>query len=744
MKSLKIEVKGLVQGVGFRPFIYLLASKFSIFGEVFNDSSGVKIEIYADDLSCDKFIQAIRDELPPLARIDELSIAPSQRKFSEFKIITSKDAQKIAPILPDFAICDECKSEFYDPRNRRYHHPFINCTNCGPRFSIIRSLPYDRQNTTMAKFKMCDECQNEYENPLNRRYHAQPVACNECGAKVSLKSLDNEIKFSDFEAINECVRELKNGKIIAIKGIGGFHLVCNALNETAINSLRSRKNRPHKPFALMCKDEIMASNFAEFSQSELKLLNSNIKPIVLVKKNRNLPEILAPNLDKVGIFLAPTSLHLLLFEYTHFPLIATSANISGEPIIKNYDEVCLKLKNIADLVLDNDRDILNPSDDSIAFVCDGKTQWLRTSRGIKPKIIKSKFSQKSCFLAIGSELKNEFAIYKDGLIFSSPYIGDLKNTATFERFLSLVDMFKSVYELEFDFVVADLHPYFLHTKHFEKLGFKVRKVQHHYAHVLSVMFENDLQGEVLGFGFDGTGYGDDASIWGGEVFLADENGYERVAKFDPFLLVGGDNAIKNIYHLTYAILKKYQISAPKWEAKFDKIKLANLSKIISKNIGVQTNSLGRIFDAFASLVLGIETISYDAQAAMELESLYDESLDIAYKFDIENGIINYKNAFLNALADEPKVAATGFINGIADLILELALHHKKPVVLGGGVFQNRALLSKTISNLEKNSIKYYLPKDEPANDSAIAMGQIYYGLKFLSYNQKQKIRNHNE
>lgn len=738
MKSLRIEVFGLVQGVGFRPFIYNLALRFGIFGRVFNDCEGVKIDIYAKDEICDQFCKAIFDELPPLARIDDFKVLHSELKFDTFKIVNSQFTQKLNPILPDFAICDECKAEFYDHTNPRYHHPFINCTNCGPRFSIIKSLPYDRKNTTMKNFKMCDKCETEYKDPLNRRYHAQPIACNACGPKVYLKDMSEEILAKNEEAVKLCATWLKKGKIIAIKGIGGFHLVCRADDSEVLRTLRQKKQRPSKPFAIMCKDEKMALKYAKFSKKELELLNSNIKPIVLASNLNALPEELAPGLQKIGIFLAPTALHLLLFEYIDFPIVATSANISGEPIITNSIDIVKKLGGVVHLILDNDREIINPSDDSIAFFADDRLQWIRTSRGIKPKIIRSKFSQKGCFLALGGELKNQFAIYKDGLIFSSVYIGDLKNIATFERFLNLVEKFSQTYDFKFDFIIGDLHPHFLHTKYFEKQGFKLYKAQHHWAHLLSVMIENDISSEVLGVAFDGTGYGDDGEIWGGELFLCDQKGYKRILHFDEFELIGGDKSIKNIYYLTYAILRKYDIDAPEFKSRFDEKTLLNLDKVLSRNINlVKTSSLGRIFDAFACLALKIDTVSYDAQAAMSLEALYDENLDISYKFEIENDVITYKDVFLNALSGSPRVLATGFINGLADLILSVALMYKKPLVLSGGVFQNRALLTKTISNLKQAGITFYLPKDEPANDSGLAMGQIYYGLNFLGYNSNK-------
>lgn len=739
LKYLKISISGLVQGVGFRPFIFRLAARFGLVGEVFNDSQGVKIFICGSEVDCDKFCDLIFTELPPLARIDSFlvdNVFFDSFKFNgKFIISESRNSEKLSPILPDFAICDDCVREFYDKKNRRYHYPFINCTNCGPRFSIISSLPYDRKNTSMEHFVMCKDCQNEYKNPSDRRYHAQPISCFNCGPSLSF--YDKYGKKIPGDAVRMCADALKNGKIVAIKGIGGFHLVANAMNYDVINSLRIRKNRPDKPFAIMCKDLNMVKKFAYLKRIEEELLTSKIKPIVLLKSRKKLPSNLNDNLDGVGIFLPPTALHLSLFEQISDPLIATSANISSEPILTSFNEILSKLGGVVDFILDHDRAIINPSDDSIAFCVNDKTQWIRASRGIKPRIIKTKFNQNGTFLAIGSELKNEFAIYTNGMIISSPYIGDLKNIATFERFKLILTMFERTYDLKFDFVVADFHPHFMHTKFFEKLGYKIHRIGHHHAHILSVMFENDLNCNVLGFAFDGTGYArnsqDEAEIWGGEVMLCDKNtNFKRILHFDEFALIGGDNAIKKIHHLAYAILKKYDILADEFLSKFDQRKLNNLDIMMKKSI--KTSSLGRIFDAFACIVLDIFEISYDAQAAMKLEALYDDSLDVAYEFKIKNEKIEYKEVFLGALNDEPKVAATAFINGLANLILTVVLSYDKslPVVLSGGVFQNKALLKNVIDKFLVNKIEFYLPKNETSNDSAIAMGQIYYGLNLLN------------
>ena len=748
LKSYKIEIFGAVQGVGFRPFVYRICTDLGLFGEVFNDGEGVKIFINGSNLHLKELEKKLKYELPPLARIDKIKIYEiPQRIYNDFKIVSSQNSQKFNPILPDFAICDDCRREFYDPQNKRYKYPFINCTNCGPRLSIIAKLPYDRANTTMAKFKMCEFCESEYKNPLNRRYHAEPTACAKCGPKLFLKNASGEILEQGENAVKKLCEIIKQGSIVAVKGLGGFHIMCDATNERAVECLRIRKNRPDKPFAVMCKDSQMAENFAKFSENEKELLNSQIKPIVLAKKLKNsqnltLAEAVAPNLDKVGIFLANTGVHLLIFEYFARPLIATSANISGEPIIFDGANLRQKLGSVIDFYLDNDRDILTPSDDSIAFCVENlqnSTQFLRTSRGLNPQIFKSKFDIKGTFLALGAELKNEFAIYKDGQIFISPYIGDLKNIATNERFFALLDMFIKTYDLKFDAVLGDLHPNFLHTKHFENLGYKVIRFQHHFSHLVANLSENNLLGsekKYLGFSFDGTGYGTDGTIWGGEVFEFDEFGFKRVLHFDEFSLIGGENSIKNIYKLAISLIFKFGIEdeASAYLSQFSETEISNLKKIAPRS--PRTSSLGRIFDAFCAVICAQKSVSFDGQSGMRLENLFDESKitpqsEKRYKFEIKNGKISVKNAFLNALNDEPKTAATNFINAIAKIMLQIAKAQNLEVVLSGGVFQNATLLNLLIQKFSQNGIKFHLHKNTPTNDSGVALGQLMAHLSRL-------------
>ena len=761
-----------------RPFIYNLALSLGLKGQVYNDGIGVQISLCGSAADCESFLSRLKKNPPPLARIDEIICESSSEIFDDFRILSSQQAQKIAPILSDFAICADCEAEFRDPKNRRYHHAFINCTHCGPRFSIISSLPYDRKNTSMAEFKMCASCEREYNDPLNRRFHAQPTCCPNCGPKAFLKDLKGQILAGDKSAFSTCAELLEQGKIIAIKGLGGFHLCCDGSNAKAINELRKRKNRPAKPLAIMCENEQMASALADFTKGEKKLLNSQLRPIVLAKKSQvlkpKLSQAIAPNIDKIGVFLAPTSFNLLLFHYFKKPIIATSANLSGEPIITSFNELCAKLNSVADFVLDHNRQILNPSDDSVVFYSESLelAQYIRTSRGLRPSIVpfeipnnispnsripseNSKIPSENLLnsripsensripkytprtphktiLALGSELKNTFGIYYKGNIFLSPYIGDLKNIATKERFDALLATFKRTYELEFTEIIADLHPHFSHTKDFEKSGQNIKKLAHHKAHIYSVMCENNLplNADIIGFAFDGTGYGEDSKIWGGEVFgVCKSKGLKRLYHFDNFAMIGSQNAIKNIYFLAFALLRKYELSAPSFFGRFNQNQLKRL-EIGLKAASVQTSSLGRIFDAVASIVLGLDSVSYDAQAPMELEALYDSSLDVCYEFSVSGEIISLEAVLKSILAENlPSVAATGFINGIAALVAKIAKKHEKSVVLGGGCFANKALLEQTITLLKAQNTPYYLPKNLPAGDESIALGQLYYALK---------------
>ncbi|WP_107797193.1 carbamoyltransferase HypF [Campylobacter concisus] len=736
--SFRYEIKGLVQGVGFRPFVYTLADKFALVGEIYNDDEGVKLNFSGEEASFLAFEKELYEKLPALARIDELHKFKIDQIYEKLEIIASKRATKQAPILPDYALCDDCLREFYDHTNPRYKYPFINCTNCGPRFSIIKALPYDRVNTTMNEFKMCEFCESEYKDPLNRRYHAEPISCPNCGPKLYLKDKFGKVLASKNEAAKEAARLINEGKILAIKGLGGFHLVCDATNEAAVCELRARKHRPSKPFALMSKNLQNARKIAQISEAEAKLLSSNLKPIVLLeaKNGSNIAKSVAPNLNKLGVMLAFSGIHLLLFDYLEHDIIATSANISGEVVIKDESELREKLGEVIDFYLDHDREIYSPSDDSIAFCVEDEVIFTRTSRGLNPNFIHTNFKQKGTFLALGAELKSSFCIYKDGLLMVSPYIGDLKNVATFDRFKDIFTLFETTYDLKIDKVIADLHPNFLNTKWAKDQGFELVHLQHHYAHLLSVIFENDLPDkEYLGFCFDGTGYAEDGKIWGGEVFRLDKNSHKRVYHFDEFSLFGGENSIKNIYLIAYSIILKYELEdeGRKFLVNFDEKVLRNFKMMEQKGLNlVKTSSVGRIFDAFGAIICGIFHSSYEGESGMRLEALYDKNLDACYKFSLNDGVIGFKDAFKSALKDEPRVAATAFINGMADIIFEISKNEKKEILLSGGVFQNKTLLELIYKKFTEANLKFYINKKFCSNDSNVNLGQIYYYLSTFS------------
>lgn len=719
----KIKISGLVQGVGFRPFIYEIALKLQLLGEVKNDGFGVEILLSCSYKKCLEFIEQLKSNPPPLARIDKIEILKCRLKvYHNFCIASSKQSIKTTPILSDFALCQECKNEFYDLNNKRFHYPFITCTHCGPRFSIIKNLPYDRVNTTMDKFKMCNFCEKEYKNPSNRRFHAQPISCSKCKISVYLKNKQGEILFTDENAFIECAKLLKKGNILAIKGMGGFHLMCDAFNEKALKELRIRKNRPKKPFALMCKDIKDIKKLAFLSDEEERLISSSLAPIVILKAKKNF-DLIAPDIDKIGIMMAYTPLHLLIFEYFKGILVATSANLSGESIIKDEDNLRFKLDRVFDYYLDYDRAIFNSSDDSIAQLINNQAMFLRTSRGLNPYYIETNLNFNQTYLALGSELKNEFVIFYQNKILISPYIGDLKSVDTYERFLRLLDFFKKSYDLKFDTILCDKHPYFLYTKDFKQ----TIKIQHHYAHFCAAYFEYQEEfikdEKVLGFIWDGTGYGDDGSIWGGEIFIANLKEYERIAHFDDFKLINVD--IKNIYNLALSVIWHYNLEnlAQDFLDKISKVKFENLKKIYT-NSTLKTSSLGRIIDAFGAIVFDLDQSSYEAQIGLMCESFYQRDLNFSYKLYVENGKINFKELILGALRDEKSKAITGMLNGLADFIIKYSQNYNFKVLLSGGVFQNKTLLEI----LKAKNLDFFVPLKYPCNDSSIALGQMIHFL----------------
>lgn len=734
--SYSFLIKGAVQGVGFRPFVYKTAAKFGINGFVINDANGVYIEAEGSLENLDFFENSLKFELPPLARVDffekkELIL----QNFTNFTIKKSNSSKSpTTQVLPDFAICEDCQKEFYDKNNSRFLYPFINCTNCGPRYSIIKNLPYDRHNTTMDKFKMCRSCQNEYESPLDRRYHAQPISCLSCGPSLSLHKNTGEIISKD-DVIFKISEKIKEKKIVAIKGLGGFHIICDARDDEVIKRLRVLKNRPLKPFAIMCKNQKTAKELAQISAKEQEVLSSIHKPIVLLnsKQSNKISNLVAPDINKIGIFLPYTGIHLLLFEYIDFAIIATSANLSGEPIITNSNDLVKKLSNVIDFYVDYDREIINASDDSVVQIVDEKVVFLRLSRGFAPRVYKTNFNFKKQVLALGAQQKNQICFYKEGQIYQSPYIGDMEKNASYEYFLKTVQSFSRFYELRIEQILADKHPNFTLNSWAKEQKKPILTTQHHFAHIKTAMFENNLQ-NALGVAFDGTGYGDDGSIWGGEFLLCENNNYKRVAYFEPFKLIGGDKGIKDLEKLTFSML--YEQKDEKSKEFISKLKQSKLlSKIYQENINtINCSSVGRIFDVLYYIMTAEKTLSYDAQSGMYLEKYYDENIKESYDFILENEVIKYKHILPLMFSETKAEISSKFLNALSDIILKIIQIYNKPAVLSGGVFQNKTLLQILFQKAKQANLKLYIPANNSPNDGSISFGQM---VNFLQQNEKK-------
>jgi hydrogenase maturation protein HypF len=730
------HIEGIVQGVGFRPFVYTLALRYGLTGFVLNNALGVEIELEGSNERLEAFDKSLLSELPPLARVDvckkqELSLLG----YTDFSIHESEEgAIKSSLVLPDMALCLDCLKELGDSTNRRHHYFFINCTNCGPRYSIIKTVPYDRPHTSMHPFVMCDACQAEYTNPLDRRYHAQPISCSQCGPTVVLKQMDGAVLAHDEEALKLLAQKISEGFIVAMKGMGGFHLICDATNDKAVQTLRDRKKRPTKPFAVMFKDIAAIEEQCLLTAKEKEGVLSQLRPIVLVKRKAlttmTLSSLIAPKIDRLGVFLPYTPLHVMLFTQLNTPIIATSANCSGEPIL--YDAISLeeRLGEIVDVYLDYNREIINSSDDSIVQYIDDKPLLMRLSRGLAPLSFRLKTDEKRSILAVGAHQKNAVAIYLNGQVIVSPYIGDLDTLVGFELFIKTLQSLEQFYDFKPDLIAGDLHPNYATTQWAKTQDVPFIQIQHHYAHILSAMFEYRLDEKVLGIAWDGTGYGEDGTIWGGEFLLCDTHGFERVAHFEPFCLLGGDASIKETRRVLASIMwdlesRGHEVGKS-LEKYFTPSELKNLKQLYTKKINAPLcSSLGRIFDAVAVLC-GMEgRVSYDGESGLFIESLYDATIQEAYSFTCKEGVIEYKEAFLEMIYDEPRVIASKFINALAHLIVEMAQTYPYKVILSGGVFQNRTLLEKVLTCKELTFISQH---QIPPNDGGICVGQLYFAL----------------
>ncbi|MEW6285661.1 MAG: carbamoyltransferase HypF [Chloroflexota bacterium] len=764
MVGARIHITGIVQGVGFRPFVYNLAMRLNLKGWVRNTSAGVDIEVDGERDALDAFLKALRDEAPPLARIDELtaSFCPANG-FNTFRIIHSEAIPSaFQPISPDVAVCDDCLRELFDPNDRRYRYPFINCTNCGPRFTIIKDIPYDRPNTTMASFPMCPDCAQEYNDPSNRRFHAQPVACPVCGPKVWLENLSNvegQTSLPSDDAILETQRLLADGKIVAIKGLGGFHLACDATNSSAVNELRRRKLRVDKPFALMMPDLETIEQHCFVNEAERQLLTSTARPIVLLRRKpeSNIAKEVAPRQDTLGVMLPYTPLHYLLFnndQSLFSALVMTSGNLSEEPIATSNDEARRRLASLADAFLMHDRDIYVRCDDSVVRVigdqlsvvsektdhCSLITYPLRRSRGYSPFPVKLPFDVPQ-LLAAGAELKNTFCITNGRYAFLSHHIGDMENYETLKSFEQGVEHFERLFRVKPEAIAHDMHPNYLATRYAleraEREGLPAVAVQHHHAHIAACMAEHGLSEPVIGAAFDGTGYGEDGAIWGGELLVAEYKSYRRAAHLEYFPLPGGDAAIKRPARTALALLWSLGME---WETDLAPVKdfsaeeLVMLRAQLERQINTPlTSSMGRLFDAAAALAGVRQKVNYEGQAAIEFEALADEAEAESYAFGVEAGWVGVRSAVEALVRDVragvpiPKISAR-FHNGLAQAVRDAVRKIGedtgiRSVVLSGGVWQNITLLRRTFALLREDDFKVYIHREVPANDGGLSLGQ---------------------
>jgi hydrogenase maturation protein HypF len=756
-----IHIKGVVQGVGFRPFVYNLATELGLSGWVLNSSSGVEIQAVGPGYVLDEFVERLMNDAPPLAHIEYISattIPPSAVDVpDDHFIIRHSQARpgEFLPISPDVSICDDCLRELFDPGDRRYRYPFINCTNCGPRFTIIQDIPYDRPKTTMASFTMCPDCQAEYDDPANRRFHAQPNACPVCGPQVKLQITNHKSQISGEDVIQAVREMLVAGKTVAVKGLGGFHLACDATNDEVVALLRERKGRVDKPFAIMSFDLETAESYCEVNDDERALLTSRERPIVLLRRRPNAPisPLVAPGNNTLGVMLPYTPLHYLLLEPSRsFPLalVMTSGNYSEEPIAADNDEALERLGNLADAFLLHDRDIHARCDDSVTRIFARAELPIRRSRGYAPYPVHLPFEVRQV-LAVGAELKNTFCLTRDRYAFLSQHIGDMENYETLQFFEQMVEQLKRAFRIEPEIIAYDLHPGYLSSKYAKEVGGKKQEarddlascilhpVQHHHAHVASVMAENGLTGErpVIGVAFDGTGYGTDGAIWGGEFLIADYASFRRAAHLKYVPLPGGDAAIRKPYRTALAHLWAAGVA---WGDDLPPVAAASLGErpILLQQLErevsvVPTSSVGRLFDAVSALAGVRQEINYEAQAAIEFEMLVEGGVEEAYSFTLDGEEIDVSPCIRAVVADvragiPAGMIAARFHNGLARMIRDVCLCLRKEtglkeVALSGGVFQNVALLARTLPLLEESGFVTYVHRLVPPNDACISLGQ---------------------
>jgi hydrogenase maturation protein HypF len=747
---LKIHITGAVQGVGFRPFVYRLAEEAGLRGYVLNDINGVLIEAEGEKSELDRFLIRVDREKPVLSKIYSMRHSFFEGTcHKDFEIRESEgNGDRRLSILPDIAICEECSKEIDDPDDRRFEYPFTNCTNCGPRFTIIDDIPYDRQSTSMKTFKMCPECWTEYNHVLDRRFHAQPDACHSCGPWVTLYDSKGNLMSDKDGAIESAVNLIKEGDIVAIKGVGGYHLLCDAMNEDAVVRLRRRKQREEKPMAVMFPDMEGIKAEAIINDLEERAINSVEKPIVIVQKKEgnSLARSVSARNSTMGVFLPYTPLHRIMLRKLNSPVIATSANMTDEPIASDEKDAFARLEGIADGFLAHNREIVRRCDDSVVRITAQRQMPVRRSRGFAPLPVVLPFKLKAPVLALGAYMNNTIAVGIDDKVYLSQHIGDLETPLAAEFYEETIDDFLRLFDIEPEIVVSDLHPGYYSTKLGERrFGDRLKKVQHHYAHILSCMAENDMpeDAQVIGMAFDGTGYGTDNTIWGGEVMIASYKGFERAFHLQPYKLPGGDMAVKeprrtalSLLYSTFGekVLEMECAELPEKEKLF-------LIEMMKKDMNSPlTTSMGRLFDGVASMIGLIHKISYHAQAAIALEQLALRSnASGSYPVVVKSSMIGHmpliKGIMDDISSEMPKEdIARKFHNTVVDIILAAAGSLRdetgiSAVALSGGVFQNALLLESAFGRLNEKGFTVLIHQTVPSNDGGISLGQAVSSIQ---------------
>ncbi|MEE4255594.1 MAG: carbamoyltransferase HypF [Bacteroidales bacterium] len=735
-QSRHITITGLVQGVGFRPFIYRLADRYALQGWVENSNEGVKIHVEGEAAAINTFVDAISKEAPTASDIKNITSRETNVKnFREFFIKKSEDhSESITDVSPDICVCDACLEDMRSQRHRM-DYPFINCTNCGPRFTIIRDLPYDRPMTTMDEFEMCEKCHEEYTHILDRRFHAQPIACNECGPHYSLMADGRE--YTGIPTILEKISGLiAKGSIVAMKGLGGFHLACDALNVSAVNRLREAKNRDGKPFAVMFRDLETARKYAVIGKAEERTLSSWQRPITLLETRKKLAPGVSVGFGTVGGMLPYLPFHYLLFDQLEQDVIVlTSGNISDEPIIISNEEAIDTLGRISDAVLINNRDIYNRTDDSVVRVINKRARMVRRSRSWAPRPVDLDLDVDGIF-ACGAELVNCFCIGKGRQAILSQHIGDLKNAETLEFYSEAAERFSRLFRMQAVLMVHDMHPDYLSSRYARESGIECVEVQHHHAHIASCMAEHGLDEKVIGISFDGVGLGDDGHVWGGEFMICDLAGFERKHWFDYVPMPGGDMATKEPWRMALSyLIKTYgdDFPEPAFLASIPEESVSIVKQALKMKLNTPlTSSTGRLFDAAAALCGLCNVSSFHAEAPMRLEAAIDISEKEAYPFTIKNsidtgGIIKGMVEDLDAKVEVPRIAAR-FHNSVINIIFaaaeDMAKSGIRKIVLSGGSFQNKYLLENAENGLIERGFEVYTPENIPANDGGLALGQL--------------------